>query len=178
MKYFIFCLFLTINVFAKTENLVGSFKVLENKESQLGPYKEFFVFKYQGRYMALPVEFKDKNQFLKIKQNLQDTFVIEARFKNENLSLDGNEREIKVLAIEKFKRVSLKDFSMDVVENTPDNSEGSKYNPKGIKIGKNVRVMDPQSGGGVTISGINNTLTNTIIGAGAAALIYSVITGK
>ena len=157
------------------EQLVGDFKFLSSPKKEIQGYKDFFVFDYKGETLALPVVFRNDHQRKLAYQHQSSPFVVQAVLKDIKLDLDGQVKTAKILHLKRIQKVVLSDFAIKGPLASPKNNQASNYDPDGLKLSQNARLLNPKKRGDVTISGINDTVTNSIIGVGAAYMLFQLI---
>lgn len=174
-------IFVTSPNITAQDKFVGSFKFIENQEKSIGRFKVFFIFEFKEQKLALPVVFKSSKQEQIARNNKQSQFIISAETKEEQITIDGPAQVTKVLQIAEIQKISLKDFALSSsVKDYPPTVSPSEINRNQIEISP---ILNSISGdkvevgvrGDSTISGINDNLTNAVIGVGGAALIYSIL---
>jgi hypothetical protein len=154
---------------ATTEKYIGQFKsVTSTQQSITQEYKHYFVFEKQGKKYALPVKFPNKSTAAKILKQGPVPFIVDAQIEKVKLNLDGQYKSFPVLKIKKVEPINLSSLAV----------QAKDYDPKGIKLNSKVSVLNPKTGGLVTIDGVNDTVTNASIAVGAAALLASFIFDK
>lgn len=141
--------------------LLGDF-IFANKNDQKNTLKEdlYFTFKHQKEErLAYPVITKNQEQLEYIKKNKGKIFFIYAKTVSKKRRFNEMLSDITYLEIDEVRTVELKDIK----------SQG--YDPKGIEVSKDVRVMDPRKNELITIDGVNDKVTNSLIFTGAAFLL-------
>ena len=157
-----------------SEKIVGEFKFLNSSKEKIKGSETFLTFEYKGEHLALPVVFKNEKQKKLAYQNKESLFVIEANIEETKLDLDGEIRSLRLLKISRIQKLNFSDFSYQGPLASQEKKQGSSYNPQGIKVNKDVAVMKPNSDL-ITITGINDKLTNTAIGVGAAVMLFKLL---
>jgi len=161
------------NLENKDLNLVGRFNYLKTEDSRnlYGHNFYFSIQKEDKTIMAYPTIIKDKKLAKLIKQNLQQSFHINARLLKNKIVIKEKTYTAAILNLNKAKIINL--AALESKFNKKDKPNG-KYDPQGINISKKVTIMDPHpENQGITVKHVNDRLTNTAIFAGAAAILGS-----
>lgn len=159
-----------------SHKLLGRFIQINERDSQnILTHDIYFTLETtSGEQMAYPVVFKNEALKSEVTKNIHKDYVVEATHFDKEIFKGEFKQKTKFLKVEDANSLELKNLSLAYKEQTYTNG---KYDPKGIKVGDKVTVMKPGNGL-VTIDGLNDTVTNTAIFLGGAALLAKILLRK
>jgi hypothetical protein len=187
-KHIVFTLisFLFFNSQVKAEEVSSVYgKILTSKKTIFGLSSPYFVtFEHQGKLLAYPVDTNSKTMAEKVKSFLNKDALLEGTIKKVNFKVDG-----RIYIVEKFIPKTIRPLELSALGqahwSAPEcpeflpTKEKKKESFLMLMAGSNNPYDDrlpvtrgPKPGAGVGFR-LNDTVANTLIFTGAAALIGS-----
>ncbi len=165
----IFTLIFSISSYSKDNiKFVGTFLKMQKNDPKniTGDEYYFVVEKDLERKAIFPVEISDKKLKAKIKagsNKLSSSYYISAQLKYKKVQIGEQDKNIPYLKIDKYKKIDLAQLSLQKEEYKPSDA---------LTVSKNSAEVSH------TVDGINDTLTNTIIGVAGALILGDIFFNK
>lgn len=153
---------------AQEVKYIGKFLHLKDKKESLTGHQYYFVIYDKKETYAYPVDSLTEKQKEMIRKNLNNKAYIKASITQKKVTVGERKQDLGIMKVKSLKFLKLENLALGNIS-----AEDKEFQMKSKE--RNPHYSDT---GLLKVNGINDTLTNSAIFIGGAALLGSMLLGK